>query len=311
MKKEKVLIFGGNGFLGNSVAKLLSTNESYSIEIINGKEDLDITDYKSLSGFLENNLFNYVINCSAFVGGIAFGYEYPAQLLEINTTLANNLYKSCSESGVKMLINPISNCAYPEKITYYEEDKFWDGPPHVSVFNYGLSKRLMVALGKSYKEEYNFSSVNVILSNMYGPNDHFDESRSHALGALVKKICDAKNNDIKEVEVWGTGNPIREWLFVEDGAEALIKSMELNDNAHFFNVGVGKGISIKDLAEKIAYFADWSGEFVYNNEKPDGVMEKTVNGSNGEKLLNWKPSISLDKGIKLTVDWYFENGTKK
>ena len=122
---------------------------------------------------------------------------------------------------------------------------------------------------------------------------------------------DAKNNNQSEAEIWGSGKPIREWLFIEDGAKALIESLKLLDNAYFFNVGVGKGISIKELAEKIAYFAEWDGEFVYNKEKPDGVLEKTVDGTNGEKLLSWKPSTSLDKGIKLTVDWYFENGTKK
>ena len=311
MKKKKILVFGGNGFLGSWVTEMLKDKINYDTVIIKGKKDLDITDFNSLLSYLKKNSFDYIINCSAFVGGIAFGYEYPVKLLEINTTLANNLYKASVESDVKLLINPISNCAYPENINYYEEDKFWSGPPHESVFNYGLSKRLMVALGKSYKQEYNFSSVNVVLSNMYGPKDHFDESRSHALGALVKKICDAKNNNQSEVEIWGSGKPIREWLFIEDGAKALIESLKLLDNAYFFNVGVGKGISIKELAEKIAYFAEWDGEFVYNKEKPDGVLEKTVDGTNGEKLLSWKPSTSLDKGIKLTVDWYFENGTKK
>ena len=311
MQKDKVLVVGSSGFLGNTVVEKLKSNDNYTTEVIAGKQDLDIRDYDALLEFLKKNSFDYVVNCSAFVGGIAFGYEFPAQLLEINTTLANNLYKSCLESGVTLLVNPISNCAYPENINYYEENKFWDGPPHESVFNYGLSKRHMVALGKSYKQQYNFSSVNVVLSNMYGPNDHFNESRSHALGALVKKICDAKNNQIKEVEIWGTGNPIREWLFVEDGAEAMIKSLKLSDNDFFFNVGVGKGITIKDLAQKIAHFAEWEGKFVYNKEKPDGVMEKTVNGIHGDKLLDWKPSVSLDTGIKLTVDWYFKNGTKK
>tara|TARA_B100000029_G_C17609432_1_gene968897 strand:+ start:9851 stop:10786 length:936 start_codon:yes stop_codon:yes gene_type:complete len=311
MKKSKILIVGSNGFLGSTVLKKMNENKNFIVSHIGGKENLDVKNLKPLISFFDEKKFDYVINCSAFVGGISFGYEYPVELLEINTTLANNLYRASYETNVKLLVNPISNCAYPSNINYYEEDKFWEGPPHESVFNYGLSKRFFVGLGDSYNEQYNFSSANVVLSNMYGPNDHFDESRSHALGALVKKICDAKINNQKNVEVWGTGKPIREWLYVEDGADSLIKSLELSNDHFFFNVGIGKGISIKELAEKIAQYAKWEGELTYNTDKPDGVMEKTVNGNKGEKLLGWKPPTSLDIGIKLTVDWYLEYGTKK
>jgi GDP-L-fucose synthase len=311
MENSNILIIGSGGFLGRTVLKQIKNNKAFNITNIEGKKDLDLTNKNEFLTFMKKNSFDYVINCAAFVGGISFGYKYPTELLEINTNIANNLYRSCMESGVKFLVNPISNCAYPSDITYYQEDKFWDGAPHESVFNYGLSKKHMVALGKSYNQQYNFSSANVVLSNMYGPDDHFDESRSHALGALVKKICDAKESKINEVEIWGTGKPIREWLYVSDGAESLIRTLELKNNNFFFNVGVGKGISIESLAEKIASSAGWDGKFIYNTDKPDGVLEKTVDGSKGGLLLNWNPTISLDEGVKLTVDWYFKNGKQK
>ena len=311
MEKNKLLVVGTNGFLGNSVKNIIEKENIFELYEITGKDQLDLRNYDKVYSYFKDNNFNFVINCSAFVGGIAFGYDFPAELLEINTTFANNLYRASMQSGVNLLVNPISNCAYPSNINYYEEEKFWDGAPHESVFNYGLSKRHMVALGESYKNQYNFSSANIVLSNMYGPNDHFDESRSHALGALVKKICDAKRNNLKDVEIWGTGKPIREWLFVEDGANALIKALKLTEDSFFFNIGVGKGISIKELAEIIAFHADWDGSFIYNTNKPDGVLEKTVNGKVGEELLDWKPSVSLDTGIKLTVEWYFNNGKKE
>ena len=133
---------------------------------------------------------------------------------------------------------------------------------------------MCVDLGSSFFKEYNFSSANIILSNMYGPEDHFDVERSHALGALVKKISDAKMNNINSVEIWGTGKPIREWLYVQDGANALVKSLNLNSGHHFFNVGVKKGISIIDLANIIMKQVGWEGEFSFNTEKPDGVLEK-------------------------------------
>ena len=311
MSKSNLLVVGSDGFLGSNVLRKVENDNSLNVSTISGKNYLDVTDKDLFFKYMHNNSFDYVINCTAFVGGISFGYDYPADLLEINTVLANNLYRACMETDVKLLVNPISNCAYPGSITYYQEDKFLDGPPHKSVFNYALAKRHMVALGDSYKSQHNFSSANVVLSNMYGPNDHFDESRSHALGALVKKICDAKENSVNEVEIWGTGKPIREWLFVEDGAESLIKSLNLEGDSFFFNVGVGKGISIEMMAKKIATFSEWDGKFIYNTDKPDGVLEKTVDGSKGSQLLDWDPSISLDDGIKLTVDWYLKYGKQE
>lgn len=311
MENERILIIGSEGFLGKNVVKILSSMNYKNFFEIKGKKDLDITNYLGLKKFLKSNKVDYVINCSAFVGGISFGYDFPAELLELNTNFANNIYRACYENKIKLLINPISNCAYPEKITNYKEENFWDGPPHESVFNYGLAKRHTVALGDSYFKQYGFSSANVVLSNMYGPDDHFDDSRSHALGALVKKICDAKINNKDNIEIWGTGKPIREWLFVSDGARALIGSLNLKNNNYFFNIGVGKGISISDLASKIALSAQWEGKFIYNKNMPDGVLEKTVDGTLGSKLINWQPSVSLDEGIKITVDWYIENARQK
>ena len=220
--------------------------------------------------------------------------------------MAINLYRASQKNKVKKLINPISNCAYPRNLTTYKEENFFDGPPDDSVYNYGIAKRLYVQLGKSFYQENNFSSVNVVVSNMYGPNDHFDIERSHALGAIIKKVHDAKINNNKEVELWGTGKPIREWLYVDDGAKALIKSINLESGHHFFNVGVEKGISILELAEIIKDKIGWDGKFVLDTSKPDGVLEKKVDGTRGEEKLNWKPETSLIDGIQTTVNWYID-----
>ena len=163
---------------------------------------------------------------------------------------------------------------------------------------------MCVDLGSSFFKEYNFSSANIILSNMYGPEDHFDIERSHALGALVKKISEAKMNNDDSVEIWGTGKPIREWLYVQDGAYALLKSLDLKSGHHFFNVGVKKGISIIDLANIIKNQVGWEGEFSFNLEKPDGVLEKKVDGTKGSKLLKWEPEFELEYGIEKTINWY-------
>ncbi|MAV05163.1 MAG: GDP-L-fucose synthetase [Flavobacteriaceae bacterium] len=300
----KVLIVGSGGFLGSHVKTIL--NNEHDIFEITGKKQIDITKYDELDEYLSELRPGIVINCAAFVGGISYGYKYPARMLYENSTMAINLYRASQKNKVEKLINPISNCAYPGNLTTYKEDYFFDGPPDDSVYNYGIAKRLYVQLGKSFYQENNFSSVNVVVSNMYGPNDHFEIERSHALGAIIKKVHDAKINNSKEVELWGTGKPIREWLYVDDGAKALIKSINLESGHHFFNVGVEKGISILELAEIIKDKIGWDGKFVLDTSKPDGVLEKKVDGTRGEEKLNWKPETSLIDGIQTTVNWYID-----
>ena len=300
----KILLVGSGGFLGNHVKTIL--NNEYDTFEITGKKQIDITKYDKLDKYLSNLKPDIVINCAAFVGGISYGYKYPARMLYENSTMAINLYRASQKNKVKKLINPISNCAYPRNLTTYKEENFFDGPPDDSVYNYGIAKRLFVQLGKSFYQEKNFSSVNVVVSNMYGTNDHFDIERSHALGAIIKKVHDAKINNYKEVELWGTGKPIREWLYVDDGAKALIKSINLESGHHFFNVGVEKGISILELAEIIKDKIGWDGKFVLDTSKPDGVLEKKVDGTRGEEKLNWKPETSLIDGIQTTVNWYID-----
>jgi GDP-L-fucose synthase len=306
----KVLLVGSEGFLGGWVKKLLLEDNEHELVEICGKKDLDITNIEKLNKFFIKHKPEAVINCAAFVGGISYGYKFPAKMLYENSKMALNLYQVSNENKVLTLVNPISNCAYPGHLDTYKEENFFDGPPHDSVYNYGMSKRMCVDLGNSFFNEYNFTSANVILSNMYGPKDHFDIERSHALGALIKKISDAKMNKGSSVEIWGTGNPVREWLYVYDGAKALIKSLDLKNGHHFFNVGVKKGISIIDLANIIKEKVGWEGKFSFNLDKPDGVLEKKVDGTKGFKLLEWEPEFELEYGIEKTIKWYKETHGK-
>ncbi len=303
---KNILLIGSQGFLGSHVKNLLDQNHVNYQEIKN-KKDVDIRNLEELENFVTQNEFNSIINCSAFVGGIAFGYKYQADLLQINSLMAVNIYEMAKKYKIEKVINPISNCVYPGHLELYEEKNFWNGPPHESVFNYGLSKRLMVGLGESFYQQYGITTSNVIMSNMYGPHDHFEEERSHALGAIIKKVSDAKKSQSKSIEIWGTGKPIREWLYVEDGAKALVNSLNLNDGSYLFNVGINKGSSINEISDMISHAFNWDGNFVYDSSKPDGVMKKTVNGDYGKRLLDWAPEVKLNDGIKKTVDWYIKN----
>lgn len=303
---SKILILGTSGFLGKHVKSLLEKDNLDFVEI-EGKNQVNLEKEDEIQSYLSQNKIEKIINCSAFVGGISYGYKFPVEMLATNTQMIINLYHAASKNEVRHIVNPISNCAYPGNLEVYKEENFWAGPPHNSVFYYGISRRNTVAVANSFKEQYSIDTSNVVMSNMYGPRDHFDIDRSHALGALVKKVCDAKLNNENEIEIWGTGEPVREWLYVKDGARALIKSLDIKEPHQLFNVGINQGISIKQLSEKISSEAGWSGEFRFDTSKPDGVKRKTVDGSLGQKLLQWSPEIDIDSGIKMTVDWYTEN----
>lgn len=309
MLMEKVLIIGSSGFLGSTIKKKLIQSNKFEVVEILGKNDLDVTDINLFESFVKNKNINTIINCAAFVGGISFGYKYQKKLLEENTKIALNIYNLAYKYKIKKIINPISNCVYPGSISEYSEELIFDGPPHESVYFYAMSKRFLIDLSKSYYLNEDISSFNLIMSNMYGPNDHFNEDRSHALGALVKKIYDAKLNKTN-VEIWGSGNQEREWLYVEDGAEAILRTLELKNDYQLFNVGVNKTISIKDLANLIAQEIRYKGDFTFNLEKPEGVLKKSVNGSKGETILKWKPKTDITIGIRETVKWYKVNNEK-
>ncbi len=304
---RKTLVLGSNGFLGKNLKNQLLlefNNNTENLIFHSGKEELDLLDSDLVGKYFEKIKPQVIYNCTAFVGGISYGYEFPGKILHDNSKMALNLFENSRFHNVQQIINPISNCAYPGNLNIYEEKNFWNGKPHESVFDYALTRRLIVALGKSYYSQYKLSSCNLVLSNMYGKYDHFDEKRSHALGAILNKVYKAKINNEPTVNIWGTGSPIREWLYVQDGVKAMIKASKLTEGNYFFNVGVNKGISIKDLSMKIAKILDWNGEFVYDTSKPDGALEKRVDGSSSLKLLSWEPEIDLDKGLEETVEWY-------
>lgn len=303
-----ILVLGATGFLGKRVIKKLeeSNLSHYASSLSLG---CDLMDSHQTNSLFETVKPEYVINCSAFVGGIDFGYSYPADLFLRNTMMTVNILESSKNHGVRRLINPISNCAYPGEASLFKESEFWDGPLHESVQVYGSVRKLSTIGSWAYAKQHNLDVVNLILSNMYGPGDHFEEKRSHALGALIMKMVKARLEENEEVIVWGTGSPVREWMFVDDGAESLVRAMDIPKSIDLINIGVGKGISIIDLANLIKLETRYEGKLVFDKTKPDGAPFKTVDGSNGKRIFNWSPEKDFIVGIKETVKWY-ENSIK-
>jgi GDP-L-fucose synthase len=308
MDKEykKILVAGGEGFLGkNIVKKLEERNLNFvSLDLNNGH---DFRDFEKTKKLFEEEKFDAVIHCAAFVGGIQFGYEHPAELFYNNILMTTYLMETARLSGVKRFVNPISNCVYPGEASLFKEEELWSGPMHESVASYGFAKKAGLVQGISYNKQYGFDSVHLILPNMYGPGDHFEAVKSHALGALIMKFVEAKRKNIPEVTVWGTGKPIREWLYIEDGAEALIKALFIESNNDPINIGIGKGISIAELASLIKDAVGYEGNIVFDSSKPDGAPTKTMEVSKMKEIFNWTPETQLIDGIKKTVEYYNNN----
>lgn len=230
---------------------------------------------------------------------------YPVEVFEDNTVMGLNIVKAVAENGIIYFIDIMPNCTYPAKFDEYMEEKWWEGEMHSSVVVYGFPRKMMQVAGYAYLKKHSFKVVHIILPNLYGPGDHFDPVRSHAFGALISKIIDAKINNKKTIKIWGTGKPVREWLFIEDATEAISKVLEnidRMDNNDILNIGTNEGISIIELAEIIKEAVGWKGNFEFDTSKPDGAMIKILSSVKMKKLLNWEPRTNIVEGTKITID---------
>ena len=263
----------------------------------------DLRIPSTLENLAKEQSFDVVINCAAHVGGIAYGLENQKSIFNDNLEMMINIFRFASSMGT-YLINPISNCAYPGRLNEFKEESFWDGPVDKSVQVYGEIRRLTLIASAAYKSNSSLKVLNICFPNLYGPNDHKDPKRAHALGALTNKFVNAALLNSEEVVVWGTGSPIREWLFIDDAVTSITQSMLLNIESELLNIGCGKGISITDLAELLALKTGFKGKIVYDKTKPDGDPLKIMNSDNSKKILGWSPSTSLQDGIEKTINWY-------
>jgi GDP-L-fucose synthase len=304
-----ILVAGATGFLGKRVCRLL---KSKNMDFVATSKSLgvDLRDRQSTINFMGQVKPDYVLNCAAYVGGIQFGLKHPAELFHNNLMMTLNLLEASKLSNVKRIVNPISNCAYPGEATFFKEKEFWNGPLHESVMVYGFARKASWVGSWAYAKQYNLDTINLILSNMYGPEDHFDEERSHALGALIMKIIHAKENGKSEVVVWGTGKPIREWLHVDDAAEAMVQAININSSLDPINIGIGIGTSISETAEIIKDLVGYKGKLLFDTTKLDGAPCKIIDGSNGLLYFGWQPNRKFKQGIAETIEWYMNNGDR-
>lgn len=307
-KDKKVAVLGGGGFLGSRIVRRLKETGA-EIFVPRTADGIDFRDEKICHDYMKRTRPEIVINCAASQGGIGFHKGREAELFMDNMKMGLFLMKAAHAAGAKKFVNVVAGCSYPGYGDHDElaEENYWDGQIHESIFSYGFSRKASVAYGAALKRQHNFDSIHLILANMYGPGEHFHPAQSKALAGLLLKIYDAKKRNAPTVEIWGTGKPVRDWLYVEDGAEGIVRAAEAYSEIEPLNIASGVGISVRDLAELIKKIVGWSGKFVYNASRPDGALKKTFSVLKMKRKFDWSPKTGLEEGIRETLKWLDEN----
>lgn len=300
-----ILVLGSNGFVGKAMCARLAAEkiEHYA----STHSECDLRNAEATRELFEKVRPDVIINLAAFLGGVHFGYEHAAEMFSNNMLMQINILDACRDTSVKRLINPIGSCVYPGELDMYTESKLWDGPMHQSVLAFATAKKAFVVASWAYHKQYGLDIMNLVMSNMYGPADHFDPVRSHAVGALIQKFVQAKEKDLPSVAVLGSGRPIREWLYVEDAVDALYRAIDAEPYDSIINIGAAKGYSIQETAELIKELVGYDGEIVNDLSQIDGALCKRVDGTLGKKLLNWYPQTEFKEGLRKTIEWFYQH----
>jgi len=302
-KGKKVLITGGTGFLGKNFVPLL---ESYGAKVIAVGSEIDLTrPFFAESLFNSNIKFDYIFHGAAVQGAGEYPLKYPAEQFYKNNLIHVYTFENWKKYQPQAIMVGLgTTCFFPSKHILKEEDYF-SGPLHPSVETYGLTKCNMLQGIKAYKQQYGLKGTVAVLTTLYGPHDSFDLEKVHVVSALVKKFCDGKLDNSKQVEVWGDGLQSRELIYVEDQIKGILLVADYDGD--LINVGSGQETTIKFLAEKIKETVGYQGEIFYNTDRFVGARQKVLDISKAKEKYSWSPQVTLEQGLKKTIEWYMQN----
>ncbi|WP_422924048.1 NAD-dependent epimerase/dehydratase family protein [Singulisphaera sp. PoT] len=306
--EKRVTVTGGAGFLGQHLVNRL---KSLGAEVyVPRQREYNLTTLDACLKCLLEHPCDILFHAAAYYGGIGINVTEPAKLYYSNLVMGANLMEAARLVNLKKFVAIGTACSYPGYLEgHLKEEDLWAGPCHASVVNYGLTKKMMAVQAQAYKRQYGLDSIHLILTNLYGPGDSYNPDRSHVVAALVRKWVEAEMAKTPSVEVWGTGKPVREFIYVEDCADAIILAAEkYNDSAVPLNIGTGIGTTIRELAETVNEVSGYQGKMVWNTDKPDGAMLKVLDVTRMKKELDgWVPPTDLKAGLAKTVAWYRAN----
>jgi GDP-L-fucose synthase len=305
-KKEKIFVAGHKGMVGSAIVRKLEA-EGYGNLVLRTRRELDLLDNASVKRFFEWEQPAYVFLAAAKVGGILANKSFKADFIYENLQVQNNVLHAAWKSGVKKLLFLGSSCIYPRLCPQpIKEEYILSGPLEETNDAYAVAKIAGIKMCQSFNEQYKTNFISVMPTNLYGPNDNYDLMNSHVLPALIRKIHDALIQGKKEVVLWGTGSAKREFLHVDDLADAVVFLMDRFDGSDIVNIGTGEDLSIRDLAEMIKAIIGYEGALTWDSSKPDGTPRKLLDVSR-LRALGWKHTYTLPDGIRKTVDWYILN----
>ena len=307
LENKRVLVTGGSGFLGRVITRKLEERGVASITIPH-RRDHDLTRLEDVEKVYAEASPDLVIHLAAKVGGIGANRAIPGDIYVQNILMGTFIIEEARRREVEKTIVAGTICAYPKFAPMpFAESSLWDGYPEETNAPYGVAKKALLVHAQANREQYGQNVVYLLPVNLYGPGDKFHPSISHVIPALIKKFVEAKELGADEVEVWGTGTATREFLYVEDCAEAFVLGAERYDGPDPVNLGTGREISIKDLSELIANLVGYEGELVWDTSKPDGQPRRQLDVTRAKELLGFEAKTTLEDGLRKTIDWYVDH----
>ena len=304
---KRIVVTGGRGFLGSHLIPLLKAAAPESI-ITPSSQEYDFVEAGNVARLYETCRPHIVIHLAARVGGIGANRSNPGKFFYDNAIMGLQLMEYGRRYGLEKFVALGTICAYPKFTPVpFKEDDLWNGYPEETNAPYGLAKKMMLVQAQSYREQYGFNAIYLLPVNLYGPNDNFDLETSHVIPALIRKCVTAVRDGVSHVTLWGSGEPTREFLYVEDAAEAIMLATERYNGSEPVNLGSGFEISIRDLARLIAQLTGFRGEFVWDASKPDGQPRRCLDVTRAERLFGFRAKVSFEEGLQRTIDWYLRS----
>ena len=306
MTTKRVLVTGGAGFLGSHVVEKLKSRPWVGEVFVPRSRDYDLRREAAVDRLYADVRPHVVIHLAATVGGIGANRAHPGAFFYDNLLMGVHTLHHAYRHGVEKFVGIGTVCAYPKFTPVpFQEDDLWNGYPEETNAPYGLAKKMLLVQGQAYRQQYGFNAIYLLPVNLYGPGDNFDLETGHVIPALIRRFIEAQERpDASSVVLWGDGSPTREFLYVEDAAEAIVLATERYDKPEPMNIGSGQEIAIKELAQLIAKLTGYQGEILWDTSKPNGQPRRCLDTSRAERELGWRATTSLEDGLRRTVEWY-------
>jgi GDP-L-fucose synthase len=301
---KRVVVTGGSGFLGRHLVAKLQPQSPEQI-FVPRKRTCDLTSAVNIERMYSESRPDIVIHLAGDVGGIGANRANPGRFFYNNLMMGVQLMEYAWKHGIKKFVALGTICSYPKLTSVpFKEDDLWNGYPEETNAPYGLAKKMLLVQAQAYREQYGFNAIYLLPVNLYGPADNFDPATSHVIPAIIKKCVDAVRSGAKEIVLWGTGDPTREFLYVDDAADAIILATERYDGSEPVNIGSGHEMRVRDLAALIARLTGFQGNIVWDSAQPDGQPRRALDVSKAELLFGFRARTPFEEGLRRTIDWY-------